>query len=236
MKVTILFSISKKWGIIPALRCVRLALTCQCGSEESQRTLLPHVLKRHADLKMQRHRAVSVTLLVWSSFTQSIGSSVSILTCDVEIRDWSWRAVRSEDDTLAGAPRWSRMLTFLSLSAREIARGDVLPKSIFGTTLPNHTRRNNLKKYCINSCERLGQRTHQTAGLVRLDWRWPAPARSSLCWQHQRSAPEEGRERQSPGGLLQSSHLFPHPSFSPVPHPQMFDWHPGRYKQAHYSC
>lgn len=50
------------------------------------------------------------------------------LTCDVEILDWSWRAVRSEDDTLAGAPRWSRMLTFLSLSAREIARGDVLPK------------------------------------------------------------------------------------------------------------
>lgn len=50
------------------------------------------------------------------------------LTCDVEILDWSWRAVRSEDETLAGAPRWSRMLTFLSLSAREIARGDVLPK------------------------------------------------------------------------------------------------------------
>lgn len=51
------------------------------------------------------------------------------LTCDVEILDWSWRAVRSEDDTLAGAPRWSRMLTFLSRSAREIARGDVLPKT-----------------------------------------------------------------------------------------------------------
>lgn len=51
------------------------------------------------------------------------------LTCDAEILDWSWRAVRSEDETLAGAPRWSRMLTFLSLSAREIARGDVLPKS-----------------------------------------------------------------------------------------------------------
>lgn len=55
--------------------------------------------------------------------------SGSYLTCDAEILDWSWRAVRSEDETLAGAPRWSRMLTFLSLSAREIARGDVLPKS-----------------------------------------------------------------------------------------------------------
>lgn len=50
------------------------------------------------------------------------------LTCDVEILDWSWRAVRSEEETLAGAPRWSRMLTFLSLSAREMARGDVLPE------------------------------------------------------------------------------------------------------------
>ena len=52
----------------------------------------------------------------------------SLLTCDVEIRDWSWRPVRSEDDTLAGAPRWRRMLTFLSLSARDIARGDVFPE------------------------------------------------------------------------------------------------------------
>lgn len=56
------------------------------------------------------------------------GSWECFLTCDVEILDWSWRAVRSEDDTLAGAPRWRRMLTFLSLSAREIARGDVFPE------------------------------------------------------------------------------------------------------------
>ena len=51
-----------------------------------------------------------------------------VRTCDVEIRDWSWRAVRSEEDTLAGAPLWSLMLTFLSRSAREMARGDVFPK------------------------------------------------------------------------------------------------------------
>lgn len=61
------------------------------------------------------------------------------LTCDVEILDWSWRAVRSEDDTLAGAPRWSRMLTFLSLSAREIARGDVLPKMMCKQTTTFYT-------------------------------------------------------------------------------------------------
>lgn len=35
--------------------------------------------------------------------------------------------MRSEDETLAGAPRCSLMLTFLSLSTREIALGDVLP-------------------------------------------------------------------------------------------------------------
>lgn len=47
-------------------------------------------------------------------------------TCDVEMR--SCRAVRSDEETLAGAPRCSLMLTFLSLSAREIARGDVFPE------------------------------------------------------------------------------------------------------------
>lgn len=35
--------------------------------------------------------------------------------------------MRSEDETLAGAPLWSLMLTFLSRSAREIALGEVLP-------------------------------------------------------------------------------------------------------------
>lgn len=54
------------------------------------------------------------------------------LTCDVEMRDWSWRAVRSDEDTLAGAPRWRRILTFLSRSAREIARGDVFPEEVRG--------------------------------------------------------------------------------------------------------
>lgn len=78
-----------------------------------------------------------------SLFTQS---TILIFTCDVEILDWSWRAVRSEDDTLAGAPRWSRMLTFLSLSAREIARGDVLPKSILCMTLTNHTQYKKIHK------------------------------------------------------------------------------------------
>ena len=51
-----------------------------------------------------------------------------VRTGDVEIRDWSWRAVRSEEDTLAGAPLWSLMLTFLSRSAREMARGEVFTK------------------------------------------------------------------------------------------------------------
>lgn len=39
-------------------------------------------------------------------------------TCDAAMRDWSRRGVRSDEETLAGAPRWSLMATFLSLSAR----------------------------------------------------------------------------------------------------------------------
>ena len=49
------------------------------------------------------------------------------LTCEAEIRETSCRPVRSEDETLAGAPLCSLMLTFLSLSTREIALGEVLP-------------------------------------------------------------------------------------------------------------
>lgn len=49
------------------------------------------------------------------------------LTCDAEIRDTSCRPVRSDEETLAGAPRCNLMLTFLSLSTLEIALGDVLP-------------------------------------------------------------------------------------------------------------
>lgn len=49
------------------------------------------------------------------------------LTWEAEIRDTSGRPVRSDEETLAGAPLCSRMLTFLSRSTREIALGDVLP-------------------------------------------------------------------------------------------------------------
>lgn len=49
------------------------------------------------------------------------------LTCDAEIRDTSCRPVRSDEETLAGAPRCNLMLTFRSLSTLEIALGDVLP-------------------------------------------------------------------------------------------------------------
>lgn len=49
------------------------------------------------------------------------------LVCEAEIRETSCRPVRSEDETLAGAPLCSLRLTFLSLSTREIALGEVLP-------------------------------------------------------------------------------------------------------------
>lgn len=43
--------------------------------------------------------------------------------------------MRSEEETLAGAPLWRRMLTFLSRSAREIALGEVLPGGRAAATL-----------------------------------------------------------------------------------------------------
>ena len=46
-------------------------------------------------------------------------------TCEVDMRDVSCRPVRSEDDMLTGAPRWSRMLTFRSRSMPDTCRGDV---------------------------------------------------------------------------------------------------------------
>ena len=41
------------------------------------------------------------------------------------MREASCRPVRSEEDTLTGAPRWSLMLTFLSRSMPDTWRGDV---------------------------------------------------------------------------------------------------------------
>lgn len=49
------------------------------------------------------------------------------LVCEAGIRDTSCRPVRSEEETLAGAPLCSLILTFLSRSTREIALGEVLP-------------------------------------------------------------------------------------------------------------
>ena len=45
------------------------------------------------------------------------------VTCEVDMRDVSWRPVRSEEEMLTGAPRWRRMLTFLSFSKPERWKG-----------------------------------------------------------------------------------------------------------------
>lgn len=93
------------------------------------------MLKWHTDLEMKENEEVWCSYWAFSTEGHLKSKALTLFTCDVEILDWSWRAVRSEEDTLAGAPRWSRMLTFLSLSAREIARGDVLPKITLCATL-----------------------------------------------------------------------------------------------------
>lgn len=101
--------------------------------------------------------------------------------------------------------------------------------------ISKHVWFRNSVKFCTSSRQAFGQWTNPTAGLVRQDWRWPGLARFWLCWQHPRSDLKGGPAMQSPGGLLQSSHLSHHPSFSPVLHPQPFDWHPGRWEQLNYS-
>lgn len=48
--------------------------------------------------------------------SESLGVSC---TCEVDMRDASCRPVRSDEDTLTGAPRCRRMLTFRSRSIPE---------------------------------------------------------------------------------------------------------------------
>lgn len=47
-----------------------------------------------------------------------------ICTCEVDMREVSWRPVKSDEETLTGAPRWSRMLTFRSRSIPDTGRGE----------------------------------------------------------------------------------------------------------------
>lgn len=49
-----------------------------------------------------------------------------MLFCEVDIREVSCRPVRSDEETLTGAPRCSRMLTFRSRSMPETGLGEVL--------------------------------------------------------------------------------------------------------------
>lgn len=92
-----------------------------CSFERLVRSVLCFIVflrKRSEDTKQTLVRGGSPHFPRWSNGT---------LVCEAEIRETSCRPVRSEDETLAGAPLWSLMLTFLSRSAREIALGEVLP-------------------------------------------------------------------------------------------------------------
>lgn len=47
-----------------------------------------------------------------------------ILTCEVDMREVSCRPVKSDEEMLTGAPRWSLMLTFRSRSTPVTGRGE----------------------------------------------------------------------------------------------------------------
>lgn len=89
------------------------------------------------------------------------------LTCDAEIRDTSCRPVRSDEETLAGAPRCNLMLTFLSLSTLEIALGDVFPVGAEN----RETTTSAWLQHPVDKRGQLPHPTHQTAGFGRWGWR-----------------------------------------------------------------
>lgn len=62
-------------------------------------------------------KAEAVTSCLYYSSNLIFSSIHSFFfTCDVDMRDVSWRPVRSDEEMFTGAPRWRRILTFLSFS------------------------------------------------------------------------------------------------------------------------
>lgn len=59
-------------------------------------------------------------------------------TCEVDMREVSCRPVRSDEETLTGAPRCSRILTFRSRSMPETGLGEVLAGEEEETTITKY--------------------------------------------------------------------------------------------------
>lgn len=95
--------------------------------------IICHVKKAHKWVTNEPHSALSFEIpwnkvgadpsclyysshLIFSSAHSFLFILFFFFTCDVDMRDVSWRPVRSEEEMFTGAPRWRRMLTFLSFS------------------------------------------------------------------------------------------------------------------------
>lgn len=133
-------------------------------------------------------------------------------TCDVDMCELSCRPVRSEDDTLTGVPRCSRMLTFRSRSAPGTCRGGAFPKD---QRLESYSR----QQQNIFSQSRMNSFCHKTIPGLYLLTLWNLKCLMgfiSLCY------PEYGTERAAESVLtwtnlcvllVLSVKVMPHPGF-----------------------
>lgn len=160
------------------------------------------------------------------------------LTCEAEIRETSCRPVRSEDETLAGAPLCSLMLTFLSLSTREIALGEVLPGRRGGCggageegSCPQHPG----PWLPCAPCPLPAVHTHQLAGCGRQGWKPQAPLHCGAGWRW----PPWAGQGAGPGlptpGAAPSSPLA-RVLAAPGPRPRGFGLHPAGMRRKAWSA
>lgn len=157
------------------------------------------------------------------------------LTCEAEIRETSCRPVRSEDETLAGAPLCSLMLTFLSLSTREIALGEVLPGRQGGREGKGEEGEGSCPQHQAPGCPappaleppRLLPKVlaHQLAGYGRQGWKPQARLHCGAGWRQPPWAGQGAGPGSPTPGAAPSSPLA-RVLAAPGPRPRGFGLHP----------
>lgn len=160
------------------------------------------------------------------------------LTCEAEIRETSCRPVRSEDETLAGAPLCSLMLTFLSLSTREIALGEVLPRRRGGCgraggegSCPQHPG----PWLPCAPCPLPKVHTHQLAGCGRQGWKPQARLHCGAGWRWPPWAGQGAGPGSPTPGAAPSSPLA-RVLAAPGPRPRGFGLHPAGMRRKPWSA
>lgn len=132
--------------------------------------------------------------------------------------------MRSEDETLAGAPLCSLMLTFLSLSTREIALGEVLPGGQ-GRGKPPSESRAWAAPASLGPSPLPEVPAHQLAGCGRLGWKPQARQHCGAGWRQPPWVGQgAGPGAQTPGAGPSSPRA--RVLAAPGPHPRGSGLHP----------